>query len=173
MGHFQIIPLQQICSMLRPSSMAGSGGTSLVFLAVPGAESLMLFGEGWKGLVGAGVLCSRGALFPRRWPVLPESTRGQEWSPTPAVSSQLLCPSDSTGEVFSVQGSWLLMETDKLIISRKASVGLGLPIFLSLPHTPATGCLKMEGIPDPHKPQTPKALTRWSLSRAHRHLEPP
>lgn len=53
MSHFQIVPLQQICTMLRLSSMAGSGGTSLVSLAVPGAESLMLSGEGWKGLVGA------------------------------------------------------------------------------------------------------------------------
>lgn len=115
-----------------------------------GRESHALWG-GMEGSHG-----SWGALFPGRWPVLPESTRAQEWSPTPAVSSQLPCPSDSTGEAFSVQGSWLLMEMDKLIISRKASVGLGLPIFLSLPHTPATGCPKMEGIPDPHKPQTPR-----------------
>lgn len=48
-----------------------------------GRESHALWG-GMEGSRG-----SRGALFPGRWPVLPESTRAQEWSPPQ------LCPADS------------------------------------------------------------------------------
>lgn len=75
--------------------------------------------------------------------MLPELTRAREWNPTLPVPRGLTYPQDSSGAVFSMQGSWLLMERDKLVISRRVS---GWSRFAHLPVTSTHTCHRVSEV---------------------------